>query len=72
MKVIEILEKLESDNSRLFKEALLREHKDNETPLEYMQNHAEPGPNNLARHSVGIGCDAHGEGTWDLIMGNFS
>ena len=42
------------------------------TPLEYMQNHAEPGPNNLARHSIGIGCDAHGSGTWDLITGGFS
>ena len=38
----------------------------------YERNYAEPGPNNLARHSIGHGCVEHGPGTWDLIEGNFS
>ena len=38
------------------------------------RNHAESGPNNLVRHRIerGYGCVGHGEGTWDLIMGEFS
>lgn len=37
-------------------------------------NHAEPGPDNLVRHRIdlGYGCVAHGEGTWDYILGEFS
>ena len=43
-------------------------------------NHAEPGPYGLARHKIdrgrageyGSGCIEHGEGTWDLITGEFS
>ena len=38
----------------------------------YERNYAEPGPNNLARHSIGHGCVEHGPGTWDLIEGSFS
>lgn len=38
----------------------------------YAQNHAEPGPNNLMRHQIGHYCVGHGEGTWDLIPGEFS
>lgn len=39
----------------------------------YRQNYAEPGPNNLVRSKVdGRHCVGHGEGTWDLIAGNFS
>jgi hypothetical protein len=39
----------------------------------YRHNYAEPGPNNLARSSIdGIRCIGHGEGTWDLIQGEFS
>jgi len=35
--------------------------------------HAEPGPNNLVRCKVdGVHCIGHGEGTWDLIVGEFS
>lgn len=36
------------------------------------RNHAELGPNNLLRHRVGPYCAGHGEGTWDLIEGDFS
>lgn len=38
------------------------------------RNHAEPGPNNLVRRRIecGYGCAGHGEGTWDLITGEFS
>jgi len=36
-------------------------------------NQAEPGPDGLARHKVNDGhCIGHGEGTWDLIIGEFS
>lgn len=39
----------------------------------YRQNHAEPGPNGLARHVIdGIHCVGHSEGTWDYIAGEFS
>lgn len=36
------------------------------------QNHAIPGPNGLVRHKDGRHCIGHGEGTWDLIVGDFS
>lgn len=43
------------------------------TPGEYYQNNAVPGPNGLLRHKLdGVHCIAHGEGTWDLIVGEFS
>lgn len=36
-------------------------------------NHSEPGPNGLVRHQIDRKhCIAHGEGTWDLIVGDFS
>lgn len=38
-------------------------------------NHSEEGPNGLLRHRIGdlqSGCVAHGEGTWDYIVGEFS
>ena len=38
----------------------------------YAGNHAEPGPNGLARHRIGRNCIGHGTGTWDLITGEFS
>ena len=34
-------------------------------------NHAERGPNNLARHRIDRYCVAHGEGTYDLLVGEF-
>ena len=38
----------------------------------YRQNGAEPGPNNLARHSIdGSRCVGHGPGPWDYITGEF-
>ena len=37
------------------------------------QNHAVPGPHGLARHEIDdTHCIGHGEGTWDLITGEFS
>ncbi len=42
------------------------------TPGWYSANYSEPGPNGLARHLIGHGCIGHGEGTWDLIVGEFS
>lgn len=40
------------------------------------QNHAELGPGNLVRsridHGRIHGCVGHGDGTWDLITGDFS
>ena len=38
----------------------------------YRDNHAEPGPNGLLRHQIGLYCLGHGKGTWDLIPGEFS
>ena len=38
----------------------------------YDRNYAEPGPNNLVRHSVGRGCVRQGAGTWDCAEGIFS
>lgn len=39
----------------------------------YASNHAQPGPNGLARHTIdGRHCIGHGEGTWDYIIGEFS
>jgi hypothetical protein len=47
--------------------------RDRNTPAEfYRSNHAEPGPNNLLRHQIGRHCVGHGDGTWDLIPGEFS
>lgn len=37
------------------------------------ENNFEPGPNGLVRHRVdGRHCIGHGDGTWDLITGEFS
>lgn len=42
----------------------------------HSQNKSEPGPNGLLRHRVGItygyGCLAQGDGTYDLMVGEFS
>lgn len=39
----------------------------------YMYSKYERGPNNLLRHPIdGKHCIGHGEGTWDLITGEFS
>ncbi len=40
---------------------------------EYEQNQGEPGPNGLVRHKPLPGhCIGHGDGTYDLIVGDFS
>lgn len=36
------------------------------------ENHAVAGPNNLVRRELGRFCIGHGEGTWDLLVGDFS
>lgn len=36
------------------------------------QNHAQPGPNGLARHRLDSRCVGHGDGTYDLVTGEFS
>lgn len=37
------------------------------------RNSAVEGPNNLARHRIdGRFCIGHGDGTWDLLVGEFS
>lgn len=39
----------------------------------YTQNSAQPGPEGLLRHRIdGVHCVGHGEGTWDLLVGDFS
>ena len=40
--------------------------------IDFVRNEAMPGPNNLIRHQIGRHCVAHGDGTWDLIPGEFS
>ena len=40
--------------------------------VDFRRNGAEPGPGNLTRHSLGAHCIGHGDGTWDLITGDFS
>ena len=42
-----------------------------DNPMFYVDNHAEPGPRNLMRHRINKYCIAHGEGTWDLVVGEF-
>lgn len=38
----------------------------------YLDSYSEIGPNNLLRHKLdGKWCVGHGEGTWDLIAGEF-
>jgi len=45
----------------------------NESQEWYTQNHASPGPHDLARHQLdGQFCVGHGDGTWDLLVGEFS
>lgn len=40
--------------------------------FDYQANDAETGPNNLVRHRIdGVYCVGHGEGTWDLMKGEF-
>jgi hypothetical protein len=44
-----------------------------ESPMERLEkNDAELGPNNLLRAKIGPHCCGHGDGTWDLIEGEFS
>lgn len=38
----------------------------------YQINRAEPGPFNLHRCKIGVSCMAHGAGTYDLVLGEFS
>lgn len=38
----------------------------------HVANNSEPGPLGLWRHRIGRYCVGHGEGTWDLIPGDFS
>lgn len=36
------------------------------------RNQSERGPSGLLRHRINAHCVAHGEGTWDCIIGEFS
>jgi hypothetical protein len=36
------------------------------------RNNAAIGPNGLVRHRIGQYCAAHGQGTWDMMVGEFS
>lgn len=47
-------------------------HREGRNDKYYADNHAEPGPNNLMRHAIGRFCVGHGDGTYDLIPGEFS
>jgi hypothetical protein len=41
------------------------------TPATYERNQGEPGPRGLVRHKIGGLCVAHGEGTYDIMVGEF-
>lgn len=38
----------------------------------HQKNHSKRGPSGLLRHQIDGHCIGHGEGTWDLIVGEFS
>ena len=38
----------------------------------HRDNHSQPGPRGLLRHNIDSHCVGHGDGTWDLIPGEFS
>lgn len=40
--------------------------------FDYVRNHAVSGPRGLVRHSLDGFCIQHGEGTYDLVVGDFS
>lgn len=70
MNTIEILEKLESDNSRLFKEALLREHSDNQTLRRVLVMAADPWKNwGVAKYDKVDFFGSHGHD--DTMLGIF-
>ena len=47
-------------------------HSDHRGAKFYAENIAEAGPKGLLRHRVGRFCVGHGDGTYDLIPGEFS
>lgn len=50
-----------------------RDEKIGWTAQDYRMNHAVPDyKNNLIRHKIGRHCISHGEGTYDLMTGEFS
>jgi len=70
MNTIEILEALESDNSRLFKEALLREHRGNETLRRVLVMAADPWKNwGVIKYDKVDFFGSHGHG--DVMLNTF-
>ena len=70
MNAIEILEALESDNSRLFKEALLREHSGNETLRRVLVMASDPWKNwGVIKYDKVDFFGSHGHG--DTMLGVF-
>ena len=70
MNTIEILEALESDNSRLFKEALLREHSSNETLRRALVMAADPWKNwGVIKYDKVDFFGSHGHG--DVMLNTF-
>jgi hypothetical protein len=50
-----------------------RKLEDEDSYREFLiKNHAVAGPNGLVRHPIGEYCVGHGDGTYDLIIGEFS
>lgn len=56
-----------------------RSWKEQESPYGYRDwadfhrsNYSTAGPKGLVRHAIGSHCIGHGEGTWDLVTGEFS
>jgi len=61
------------DMTKIVEERSWIKHVNGDLGRFYTLNHAEPGPNNLARSKIdGKRCIGHGEGTWDLMLRDFS
>ena len=63
----------EISRERLLNLIIERSHPGGIDLTEYLDKYTERGQNNLLRSRIdGIHCIGHGEGTWDLIIGEFS
>ena len=67
-KLLDVIKNRSWEPVRVYQDAYYRNEK------EFLRiNHAVKGPNNLMRSKIdGQHCIGHGDGTWDLIIGEFS
>jgi hypothetical protein len=68
---ITVAEMIETITVRSFSRSFPSTHYTNAADFHEV-NHSDPGPHGLVRHQIdGIYCLAHGEGTWDYLVGDF-